>query len=136
MILISLTCTPVCRCSAGARVFDDASCCTADTDCVCASICTVCVIGVVEEKLSRIEINVRVSVETWRENNSGGISNPLARSWKETRDIVSVDVSRFSVGSFSPHATSFCVVKLKVSVATGRVDGFGGGFGGSLNNIY
>jgi len=62
--ILSLTCTPVCCCSAGAGVFDDASCCIADIDCVWASICTGCVNGIVVEKLSRIEINVRVSVET------------------------------------------------------------------------
>jgi hypothetical protein len=78
--ITSHTCTPVCRCSAGASVFDDASCCIADVDCVWASISTFCMTGIVVEKLSRIEISVRVSVETWRESNSGGISTPLARS--------------------------------------------------------
>jgi hypothetical protein len=93
----------------------------------------VCVNGVVAEKLSRIEINVRVSVETWRESNSGGISCPLARSWRVIRDIVSVDVSWFCVGSFGPDAVSLWVIKLYVSVAAGRVGGLGGGLGGSLN---
>jgi hypothetical protein len=39
------------------------------------------------------------------------------------------------VGSFGPHAVSFLGIKLYVSVATGRVDGLGGGLGGSLNVI-
>jgi hypothetical protein len=48
-------------------------------------------------------------------------------------DIVSVDESRLCVDSFDPHAMSFCVSKLNVSVATARVIGLGGGFGGSLD---
>ncbi len=93
-------------------------------------------IGIVVEKLSRIEINVRVSVETWRESNSGGISTPLARSLTEIREIVSVDRSRFCLDSFDPHAMSLSVSKFNVSVATVRVIGRGGGFGGSLNDQY
>ena len=93
-------------------------------------------IGIVVEKLSRIEINVRVSVETCRESNSGGISTPLARSWREMSEIVSVDRSRFCLDSFDPHAMSFSVSKFNVSVATVRVTGRGGGLGGSLDDQY
>lgn len=123
----------MCRCSARAGVFDDASCCAAESDCVCASTCADCANGDVAEKLSRNEINVRVSVETCRESSSGGMSSPLARSCRATSALVSVDISRRSLDSLEPHAASLYPTKLNVSVAAGRVVGFGGGFGGSLH---
>lgn len=49
---------------------------------------------------------------------------------------MSVEISWVWVLSFIPQAVSFKVIKLTVSVATGRVDGFGGGFGGSLEERY
>ena len=60
------------------------------------------------------------------------MSRPLARSWQQTSEAVSVDISHACVGSLEPLAVSRCVIRLNVSVAIGRVDGLGGGFGGSL----
>ena len=133
-VLTTLTCMPVSLCSAGVWVFDETSCRITGIDCVWASRWLFCVDDTVAEKLSRVEINVRVSVDTCRESSSGGRSKPLARSWNEINAAVSVDVSWVWVLSFIPQAVSLRVIKLKVSVATGRVDGFGGGLGGSLEN--